>query len=245
MTATARKHRRERRGRRGHRPCRPGHRPRRGRRVPGRAHAGDLLRAARGRRAGGRDPDADARGRAAHRRRHRARDLHAAHRRPGPGRRGDQHRRADLGAGRRRDQGARVRRPRQLARRAHLVAEHHRAVADPPRPAGAGPARAADSDVHHRHQGHRPAHPVRAGREDRAVRRGRRGQDRADPGDDPPGGPELRRRLGLRRGGRADPRGQRPVPGDDRVRASSRTPRWCSARWTSRPASGCGSGCPR
>jgi F0F1-type ATP synthase, beta subunit len=26
---------------------------------------------------------------------------------------------------------------------------------------------------------------------------------------------------------------------------SSRIPRWCSARWTSRRAPGCGSGCPR
>ena len=54
-----------------------------------------------------------------------------------------------------------------------------------------------------------------------------------------------RRRVGVRRRGRAHARGQRPVPGDDRVRASSRRPRWCSARWTSRRACGCGSACPR
>ena len=44
-----------------------------------------------------------------------------------------------------------------------------------------------------------------------------RGQDRADPGDDHPGGQELRRGLGVRGRGRADPRGQRPVHRDDRV----------------------------
>ena len=54
-----------------------------------------------------------------------------------------------------------------------------------------------------------------------------------------------RRRVGVRRRGRAHARGQRPVPGDDRVRRASRTPRWCSARWTSRRACGCGSRCPR
>ena len=47
--------------------------------------------------------------------------------------------------------------------------------------------------------------PVRGRREDRPVRRGRRRQDRADPGDDPPGRPGVRWRLGVRRRRRAHP----------------------------------------
>ena len=89
---------------------RPGHRPGRRRGVPGRGDAGDLLRAARRRHLRRRHQHADPRGRAAHRRQHGPRDLDAADRRPGPRRRGDLHRRPDLGAGRRRDQGARVQR---------------------------------------------------------------------------------------------------------------------------------------
>ena len=60
-------------------------------------------------------------------------------------------------------------------------------------------------DVRDRDQGHRPARALRAGRQDRPLRRGRRGQDRHHPGDDPPGGPAARWRLGLRRRGGADP----------------------------------------
>ena len=47
--------------------------------------------------------------------------------------------------------------------------------------------------------------PLPQGRQDRAVRRRRRGQDGAHPGDDQPGGHAARRRLGVRRGGGADP----------------------------------------
>ena len=68
-----------------------------------------------------------------------------------------------------------------------VVAEHHRAVADPPARAAARPARVEDRDVRHRHQGPRPDDPVRPRWQDRPVRRGRRGQDGAHPGDDPPG----------------------------------------------------------
>ena len=62
-----------------------------------------------------------------------------------------------------------------------------------------------DRDPGDRHQGPRPAHPVRQGRQGRPVRRRRRGQDRAHPGDDHPGGQELRRRLGVRWRRRAHP----------------------------------------
>ena len=83
---------------------------------------------------------------------------------------------------------------------------------------GLRPARAPVHDVRDRHQGHRPARALRPGRQDRPVRRGRRGQDRHHPGDDQPGGPPARRCVGLRRRGRAHPRGHRPVARDAGVR---------------------------
>ena len=55
--------------------------------------------------------------------------------------------------------------------------------------------------------------------------------------------PAARRRVGVRRRGGAHPRGQRPVPGDDRVRRARQHRARCSARWTSRPACGCASRC--
>ena len=63
--------------------------------------------------------------------------------------------------------------------------------------------------------------PYVQGRQDRDVRRGRGGQDGHHPGDDPPPGRAARRRVGVRRRRRAHPRGQRPVPGHDRIAASS------------------------
>ncbi len=126
-------------------------------------------------------------------------------RRPGARRTRAGHRRADLGAGRRRHQGPRVQRPGRAAGRRHSTLDInerwpiHRALA------AVRPARVQDRDVRDRHQGHRPADAVRAGREDRPVRRRRRRQDRAHPGDDPPGRQELRWRVGVRRRGRAHP----------------------------------------
>ena len=74
------------------------------------------------------------------------------------------------------------------------------------------------TDVRDRHQGHRPARPLRPGRQDRPLRRRRRGQDRPDHGDDPSRGRAARGRVGLRRRGRAHPRGHRPAARDARVR---------------------------
>ena len=68
-----------------------------------------------------------------------------------------------------------------------------------------------------RPQGHRPHLPLQEGRQGRDLRRGRRRQDRHHPGADPERRPGARRRLGLRRRGRALPRGQRPHQRDDRV----------------------------
>ena len=100
-------------------------------------------------------------------------------------------------------------------------------------------------DVRDRHQGHRPARALRPGRQDRPVRRRRRGQDRPHHGDDPPRGRAAPGRVGLRRRGRAHPRGHRPAARDARVRASSRRPRWSTARWTSRRGCACASAWPR
>ena len=110
----------------------------------------------------------------------------------------------DLGAGRRRRQGPRVQRAGRLPRRPGLR-ERLRPLVDPPQAAGLRRAGTPHRDAGDRPQGRRPADPVRARRQDRAVRRRRRGQDGADPGDDQPHRPQLRRHLGVRRRGRAHP----------------------------------------
>ena len=113
---------------------------------------------------------------------------------------------------------ARLQRARRSAR--HLAGRDPRGrpLADPPPAAAVRGARAQAGDARDRDQGHRPARALRAGRQDRDVRRRRGREDRDHPGDDPPPGATARRRLGVRRRRRAHARGQRPVPGDDRVR---------------------------
>ena len=101
-------------------------------------------------------------------------------------------------------------------------------------------SRAQEDHARDGDQGHRPARAVRPGRQDRHVRWCGRGQDGRDPGDDPSPGAAARWRVGVRRCRRAHPRGQRPVPGDDRVgrpgqhragvRADGRAPGCASAR---------------
>ena len=86
-------------------------------------------------------------------------------------------------------------------------------------------------DPGHRHQGRRPAHPLPQGRQDRPVRRRRRRQDRADHGADQQHRQGAWRRVGVRRRRRADPRGQRPLSRDDRIRASSTSRTSPSPRW--------------
>ena len=94
-------------------------------------------------------------------------------------------------------------------------------VADPPlRPERRGPD-PDPGDPRDRDQGRRPARSLREGRQGRTVRRRRRRQDGADPGADQQHRHRARRPLGLLRRRRADPRGQRPLRRDDRVRASS------------------------
>ena len=185
------------------------------------------------------------RGRPAHRRQPGAHDRPEAHRRPGARHPGAQHRRADQRARGRGRARPRLQRARRAARHHDGPDPRRRPLADPPRQPAVRRAGAQVRDARDRHQGDRPARALRAGRQDRDVRRRRRRQDRHHPGDDPPPGAAARRRVGLRRRGRAHPRGQRPVPGDDRVRRASRTPRWCSARWTSRRACACASRCRR
>ena len=60
--------------------------------------------------------------------------------------------------------------------------------------------------------------PYVQGRQDRPLRRRRRGQDGAHPGADQQHRHAARRRVGVRRRGRAHARGQRPLARDDRVR---------------------------
>ena len=98
------------------------------------------------------------------------------------------------------------------------------------------------ADSRHRHQGRGSARALCQGRQDRPVRRRRRRQDRHDHGADQQHRQGARRLLGVRRRRRAHARGQRPLPRDDRVRASTRTrgrttarppapsARWCTAR---------------
>ena len=126
-------------------------------------------------------------------------------------------------------------RRRRAGRRAR-PGQRQEVAADPPpgadvhRPGGEG------RDVRDRHQGHRPARPVPPRRQDRPVRRRRRRQDRAHPGAHQQRRQEARRLLGVRRRRRAHPRGQRPLPRDERSRSCptasrcSRRPRWSSAR---------------
>ena len=206
----------------------------RGRRaVPGReVAAADPERADHRRRR----PPAGARGGAAAGRVHRPHRLHGLDRRPDPRPRGAGHRRPDLDPGRQGDAGPDPQRHRRAGRRARRGRRQgHRA--DPR--AGTRLRRPVDRGrgAGHRHQGRRPAHALPQGRQDRPVRRCRRRQDRADHGADQQHRQGAWRRVGVRRRRRADPRGQRPLSRDDRVRASSTSRsrssprcRWSTAR---------------
>ena len=120
--------------------------------------------------------------------------------------------------GRRRHAGADLERDRRAGRQQAAGRQGRRALVDPPRSADVPRALADDRDLRDRPQGRRPDRPVREGRQDRPLRRRRHRQDGADPGADPQRRPAARRRLRLRRRRRAHPRGERPLPRDDRVR---------------------------
>jgi hypothetical protein len=127
------------------------------------------------------------------------------------------HRRFDLGACRRRN----ARPHHERDRRAGGRSRPDQDQAAPRHPPGSpGIRRAVDRsrNAGHRHQGRRPACALRQGRQDRPVRRRRRGQDRSDHGTDQQRRTCPRRLLGVRRCWRAYPRGQRPLPRDDRIR---------------------------
>ena len=72
-------------------------------------------------------------------------------------------------------------------------------------------------DPGHRHQGRGPACAIRQGRQDRPVRRRRRRQDRDHHGADQQHRQGAWRLLGVCRGWRAHPRGQRSLSRDDRL----------------------------
>ena len=101
-----------------------------------------------------------------------------------------------------------------------------RSLADPPRGPGLRPAQPHRGDPRDRHQGRQPPRALRPGREGRPLRRRRRRQDGADPGADPQHRPGARRPVGVRRRGRAHPRGQRPLARDE----GERRPREDGAR---------------
>ena len=141
--------------------------------------------------------------------------LDVRHRGPQARLRGRRHRRAHLDAGRRRRDGARVRRVRQPGRRAR-PGQGREVLSDPPAgPDARGPIDVARS-AHHRHQSHRSDLPVPEGRQGRRVRRRGRGQDRRHHGADQQHRQAAWRRLGVRRRRRAHPRGQRPLQGNVR-----------------------------
>ncbi len=157
-----------------------------------------------------------------------------SHRRHGPRPGSHRHRLADHGAGRAGDVGPHHERHRRADRR-EGPGQHQTALPDPPRRSivrGSGDLRRNPGD---RHQGRRSAGPLPEGRQGRPVRRRRRRQDGADPGTDQQHRQGAWRRVGVRRRGRAHPRGQRPVPRDDRRRRhqdgrqgqpARKAPRW-------------------
>ena len=118
------------------------------------------------------------------------------------------------------------------------------ALADPPPRAERRGPHADHRDVRDRHQGHRPARALRQGRQGRTVRRRRRGQDRDHPGADPQPGPGARRTVGLLRRGRALPRGQRPVAGDEGVGRAREDDAGVRPDERAARARACGSPCP-
>ena len=133
---------------------------------------------------------------------------------------GGRHRRTDHDAGRPRDPGPHSQRHRRTGRRARPGPDQP-ALADPP--GGAALHRPVDRgrDPDHRDQGRRSPDALRQGRQDRPVRRRRRRQDRDHHGADQQHRQGAWRLLGVRRGRRAHPRGQRPLSRDDRSRGSS------------------------
>ena len=108
---------------------------------------------------------------------------------------GDRHVDGDLGAGRGRHPRPRLERPRRAGRRQAGAAGGHRALADPPRPAGLRRPRLEDRDLRDRHQGRRPDRALRPRRQGRPLRRRRGGEDGADPGADPQHRARARRRA--------------------------------------------------
>ena len=157
------------------------------------------------------------RGAAAPGRQQGARRGHGLHRRPGPGHGGGRHRAGHHRAGRPGHPGPAVQPAGRAHRRGRAASRRRGALAHPPPRPCLRRAGADHRGPRDRHQGHRPAGPVRQGRQGRPVRRRRRGQDGGHPGAHPQHRHPPRRHLGVRRRGRAHPRGQRPLPGDERV----------------------------
>ena len=125
-----------------------------------------------------------ARGRAAPRREHRARDRHGLHRRPGARHGGGGHRAADLGAGRQGDARPHPQRHRRAGGRGRAGQGHQDAI---PSTARRPPSTEQATKVEMFETGIKVVDllaPYREGRQDRPLRRRRRRQDRAHPGAD-------------------------------------------------------------
>ena len=161
-------------------------------------------------------PDPGARSGAAARREHRAHDCDGHDRRAGARRRGHRYRRPDHDAGRSGNLGPHPQRHRRAGRRTR-PGRDQAALADPQ--VGAGIHRSVDRGRNpgHRDQGRRSADALRERRQDRAVRRRRGRQDRDHHGADQQHRQGAWRLLGVRRGRRAHPRGQRPLSRDDGI----------------------------
>ncbi len=100
--------------------------------------------------------------------------------------------------------------------RHHRSGGRRRLLPDPPPRAHSGRAVDQGRSVRDRHQGHRPDRAVHQGRQDGDLRRRGRGQDGRHPGADPQHRQVPLRLFGVRRRGRAQPRGQRPLARDAR-----------------------------
>ena len=160
--------------------------------------------------------EAGARGGPAPRREPGAHGGHGRDRRSHPRHAGQRHRRADLDPGGQGDARPHHQHHRRASRQ-DGPGEEHEDLPDPPARAAVRPAVHQGRDVRDRHQGRGPARALHPGRQDRPLRRRRRGQDRAHPGADQQHRQAARWHLGVRRGGGADPRGQRPLPRDEGV----------------------------
>ena len=125
----------------------------------------------------------------------------------------------DLGTRGRHDARPHLERARSAGRR-EACATGRRALVDPSGAACVPRAEAVRRGLRNGDQGHRPDRAVHQGRQGRPLRRCRSRQDGHDHGVDPQRRQCAQRCLRVRRGRRADARGQRSLPRDGGIRRS-------------------------